>query len=52
MLSLPREWVQFLVGKLRSHKAHGVAKKKKKKTLPPNAVTFGGTGGQDVNIGI
>ena len=31
MLSLPRVWVQYLVGKLRSYKLSGTAKKKKKK---------------------
>ena len=30
VLSLPRAWVQSLVGELRSRKPRGVAKKKKK----------------------
>ena len=31
VLSLPRAWVQSLVGELRSRKPHGAAKLKKKK---------------------
>ena len=32
MLSLLKAWVQSLVRELRSHKLHGIAKKKKKPT--------------------
>lgn len=35
MLSLPRAWLQSLLGELRSPKLHLQGKKKKKKVTPP-----------------
>ena len=35
MLPLQGEWIQFLVGELRSHRAHGTAEKGKRNLCPP-----------------